>query len=121
VWKTNADGSQLIYNLGDVSWVLTSVGNVFILAAGVGFFYSGLLRRKNSLSALYVSMAAIAVVSIEVCKDLFNKNTQQAKIIFLSFQWFLWGFTLAFSDRGNVFIGNLSVLLCITLQALPDA
>ena len=68
MWKTDADGKQSIYNLGDVSWVLSSVGNVFILAAGVGFFYSGLLRRKNSLSALYVSMASIAVVSIEVCK-----------------------------------------------------
>jgi len=73
VWKTNPDGSQLTYNLGDVSWVLSSVGSVFILAAGVGFFYSGLLRRKSALSALYVSMASIAVVTVQVCMTLFNK------------------------------------------------
>lgn len=66
VWNISVDGKLSTFNLGDISWVLTSVGNVFILAAGVGFFYSGLLRRKNSLSALYVTMASMAVVTIEV-------------------------------------------------------
>lgn len=41
-----------------------------------GFFYSGLLRRKNALSMIYLSMAGLAVVS---------------------FQWFFWGYSLAFS------------------------
>ena len=33
---------------------------------GVGFFYSGLLRRKNALSMIYLSMMCLAVVSFEV-------------------------------------------------------
>lgn len=33
---------------------------------GLGFFYSGLLRRKNALSMLYLSMMTMAVVSFQV-------------------------------------------------------
>ena len=33
---------------------------------GVGFFYSGLLRRKNALSMIFLSMMTVAVVSFEV-------------------------------------------------------
>jgi len=67
VWQTNPDGSQSVYNLGDNSYVLGAVGNVFLMACGVGFFYSGLLRRKNALSALYATMASMAMVVVQVC------------------------------------------------------
>lgn len=33
---------------------------------GVGFFYSGLLRRKNALSMIWLSMMTVAVVSFQV-------------------------------------------------------
>jgi ammonia channel protein AmtB len=33
---------------------------------GVGFFYSGLLRRKNALSMIYLSVMCLAVVSFQV-------------------------------------------------------
>lgn len=33
---------------------------------GVGFFYSGLLRRKNALSMIYLSMMTVAMVSFQV-------------------------------------------------------
>jgi ammonia channel protein AmtB len=39
---------------------------VWIMVPGVGFFYSGLLRRKNALSMIYLSMMTIAVVSFQV-------------------------------------------------------
>lgn len=35
---------------------------------GVGFFYSGLLRRKNALSLIFLSVAVIGVVSFQVRK-----------------------------------------------------
>jgi ammonium transporter, Amt family len=54
---------------------------------GVGFFYSGLLRRKNALSMIWLSMMVLAMVS---------------------FQWFFWGFSLAFSETGSAYIGDLS-------------
>ena len=33
---------------------------------GVGFFYSGLLRRKNALSMIWASMMTLAVGSFQV-------------------------------------------------------
>jgi len=33
---------------------------------GVGFFYAGLLRRKNALNMIYLSMMTVAVVSFQV-------------------------------------------------------
>jgi Amt family ammonium transporter len=80
--------SPIIYNNGDIAWVLTSTALVWLMIPGVGFFYSGLLRRKNALSMIYLSMMTVAVVS---------------------FQWFFWGFSLAFSDSGGPYIGNLSM------------
>jgi len=78
--------ATVVYNPGDIAWVLASTALVWIMVPGVGFFYSGLLRRKNALSMIYLSMMTIAVVS---------------------FQWWLWGFSLTFSDTGGLFIGDL--------------
>ena len=64
---TDADGKQVIYNLGDMAWVIAAMALVFIMIPGVGFFYSGLLRRKNALSMIWASMLSIAVVSFQVC------------------------------------------------------
>ncbi|KDN45694.1 hypothetical protein RSAG8_04778, partial [Rhizoctonia solani AG-8 WAC10335] len=79
-------GETVVYNLGDIAWVLTCTALVWIMIPGVGFFYSGLLRRKNALSMIYFSMMTLAVVS---------------------FQWFFWGYSLAFSDGASAFIGDL--------------
>ena len=61
------DGTPVLYSLGDMSFVICAMALVFIMIPGVGFFYSGLLRRKNALSMIYVSMASVAVVSFQVC------------------------------------------------------
>jgi Amt family ammonium transporter len=51
--------------MGDIAWELASTALVWIMIPGVGFFYSGLLRRKNALSMIYLSMATLAVVSFQ--------------------------------------------------------
>ncbi|EGG08538.1 uncharacterized protein MELLADRAFT_42854 [Melampsora larici-populina 98AG31] len=85
---TLPDGSPpTIYNPGDLAWVLASTALVMIMTPGLGFFYSGLLRRKNALSMIFLSMAVYAVVS---------------------FQWFFWGYSLAFSPNASRFIGTLT-------------
>ncbi|KAG8895927.1 hypothetical protein FRB99_000262, partial [Tulasnella sp. 403] len=81
-----ADGSTIVYNLGDIAWVMTSSALVWLMIPGIGFFYSGLLRRKNAASMLWVSMIVLAVVSI---------------------QWFFWGYSLAYSESANNYIGDL--------------
>jgi Amt family ammonium transporter len=66
--------------------MLTSTALVLLMIPGVGFFYSGLARRKSALSLLWLSVMATAVVS---------------------FQWFFWGYSLAFSHTAGPYIGNL--------------
>ncbi|KAJ3573803.1 hypothetical protein NP233_g2198 [Leucocoprinus birnbaumii] len=85
-WHNPDTGEIVTYGLGDMAWVLTSTALVWIMIPGVGFFYSGLLRRKNALSMIYVSMMGTAVVS---------------------FQWFFWGYSLAFADNASGYIGTL--------------
>lgn len=53
---------------------------------GVGFFYSGLARRKSALSLIWLSLMSVGLVS---------------------FQWFFWGYSLAFSHNASAYIGNL--------------
>ncbi|KAF8514011.1 ammonium transporter [Hysterangium stoloniferum] len=88
-----------VYNPGDIAWTLASTALVWIMIPGVGFFYSGLLRRKNALSMIYLSMMTLAVVS---------------------FQWFFWGFSLAFSETGNAYIGDLKYFGLKGVLQLPS-
>ncbi|WVQ79914.1 hypothetical protein IAT38_002015 [Cryptococcus sp. DSM 104549] len=94
------NGTEYIYNLGDIAWVLCSMALVWLMVPGVGLFYSGLLRRKNALSMIFLSMAGVAVAS---------------------FQWFFWGYSLTFSDTGSKFIGNLDYFCLKGVLADPSA
>ncbi|KAF9579211.1 hypothetical protein BGW38_004619, partial [Lunasporangiospora selenospora] len=76
-------GSQ--YQAGDIAWTLASTALVWLMIPGIGYFYSGMARSKNALSLIMLSCCSIAVVS---------------------FQWFLFGYSLAFSKTGGKFIGN---------------
>ncbi|KAG0359087.1 hypothetical protein BG005_001395 [Podila minutissima] len=76
-------GSQ--YQSGDIAWTLASTALVWLMIPGIGYFYSGMARSKNALSLIMLSCCSVAVVS---------------------FQWFLFGYSLAFSKSGTSFIGN---------------
>ncbi len=76
-------------NTGDTAWILTSAALVMIMLPGVAFFYGGMVRKKNVLSTLMMSFAALSVVGVI---------------------WVLYGYTLGFGpDRGG-FIGGLQFL-----------
>ena len=49
-----------------MAWIICATALVWIMIPGVGFFYSGLLRRKNALSMIWASMMTLAVVSFQV-------------------------------------------------------
>ena len=71
-----------------MAWILTSTALVWIMIPGVGFFYSGLLRRKNALSMLFLSMMTLAVVSFQVRVTLlprveFQKLTCNSAVVLL--------------------------------------
>ncbi|KAF9029097.1 ammonium transporter [Hymenopellis radicata] len=83
---TDSAGTVSLFAPGDIAWTLASTALVWVMVPGVGYLYSGLLRRKNALTQIYMGVMVLAVVS---------------------FQWFFWGYSLAFSDTGSAFIGNL--------------
>lgn len=62
----DGQGATHVYNIGDIAWVLVSSSLVWIMTPGIGFFYSGLLRRKNALSMLFLSMMTVGVISFQV-------------------------------------------------------
>jgi ammonium transporter, Amt family len=70
----------------DIAWLICATALVMLMTPGVGFFYGGLVRKKNFISMVSLSFIAFALVSI---------------------QWILIGYSLAFGpDVGGV-IGNL--------------
>jgi ammonia channel protein AmtB len=78
--------------MGDIAWTLASTALVWIMIPGVGFFYSGLLRRKNALNMIYLSMMTVATVSFQVrlaVGDFYDLLTEIAVVflgLFSSFQ-----------------------------------
>ncbi|OBZ79656.1 Ammonium transporter 2 [Grifola frondosa] len=79
------DGSQ--YDKGDVAFIALCGVLVFFMVPGVAFLYSGLSRRKSALSLVWAVAASNAVAI---------------------FQWWFWGYSLAFSPTAtNGFIGDL--------------
>ncbi|KAK3951769.1 ammonium transporter AmtB-like domain-containing protein [Pseudoneurospora amorphoporcata] len=77
------------YHDGDIAFLLLCTVLVMLMIPGVGFFYSGLSRRKSALSLIFISILVCAVTSI---------------------QWFIWGFSLSFSPgvASSGLIGTLN-------------
>lgn len=98
--ESNKKAVNIFYSSGDFAWILVSAALVLLMVPGVGFFYSGLARRKSALSLIWLSMMSIAVVS---------------------FQWFFWGYSLTFSHTGDSgFIGDLSNFGLMNVLAQPS-
>jgi Amt family ammonium transporter len=74
---------------GATAWILISTALVMLMTPGVGFFYGGLVRKKNFISMITLSIVAFALVSI---------------------QWVLIGYSLAFGTDIGGFIGGLDYL-----------
>ncbi|EAA32441.1 hypothetical protein GE21DRAFT_7486 [Neurospora crassa] len=87
------------YSAGDFGWIMTCTALVLLMVPGVGFFYSGLARRKSALALIWLSLMSIAIVG---------------------FQWFFWGYSLAFSHTGSAYIGNLSNFGLMKTLAQPS-
>jgi len=72
---------------GDIAWVSVSAVLVMLMTPALGFFYAGLVRKKNLLSTLVQCLAIFAIVSLV---------------------WALWAYSLVFSKSIGGFIGDLS-------------
>ena len=67
-------------------WLMVSAALVMLMVPGVGLFYAGLVRRKNTISMIALSFVVLAVVSIF---------------------WMVIGYSLAFGPDIGGIIGNL--------------
>ncbi len=75
---------------GDVAWVLTATALVMLMTPALGFFYGGLVRKKNLVSTIVQCFIIFAVISII---------------------WALWGYCLVFGTTINGLIGYSPNLL----------
>ncbi|KAL7624987.1 ammonium transporter Amt1 [Parahypoxylon ruwenzoriense] len=98
-YTTGVTDLNQFYESGDFAWIMTCAALVLLMIPGVGFFYSGLARRKSALSLIMLSMLSIAVVD---------------------FQWFFWGYSLTFSHTGSSFIGDLNNFGLMKTLAQPS-
>lgn len=74
-------------NSGDTAWLLASSALVLLMTPALALFYGGLVRRKNVLSTLMHSMAAIPLISAI---------------------WLFFGYSLAFGPSIGGLIGDTS-------------
>ena len=84
---------------GAVAWVLGATALVMIMTPALGFFYGGLVRRKNLVATIVQCLMIFSVVSLV---------------------WALWGYTLTFGPAVHGIIGNLSHLGLNGVGAAPD-
>src|SRR5512136_1289137 len=80
----------MVLDSGDTAWVLASTALVMLMTPGVGFFYGGMVRKKNIISMIALSFIVFALVSV---------------------QWVLWGYSLSFGTDIGGFVGGLSHLV----------
>jgi Amt family ammonium transporter len=70
----------------DTAWLLVSTALVLLMTPALGFFYGGLVRSKNALNTLMMSVAALG---------------------FAGTAWALLGYSIAFG-RGSSWVGDFS-------------
>jgi Amt family ammonium transporter len=84
---------------GDTAWLLVSTALVMLMVPGLALFYGGLVRGKSVLNTMMMSVAALALVSV---------------------QWVVGGYSLAFAGDGGA-VGTLGWRLLDGVGAAPNA
>ena len=96
------NGSTHFNEIGYAStgFIIVSAALVMIMTPAVGLLYSGLSRSKNALTIIMICFMSYAVTTI---------------------QWFLFGFSLAFSETGSSMMGDFSFagMKDVLMQGLP--
>ena len=83
----------------DTVWLLIATALVLLMTPALGFFYGGLVRRKNVLATIMHSFFILALISV---------------------QWVLWGYSLAFGPDHGGLIGGLDWIALRGVGQAPD-
>jgi Amt family ammonium transporter len=76
-------------SVGDIAWISTATALVMLMTPALGFFYAGLVRKKNLVSTLVQCLIIFAISSLI---------------------WTFWGYSLTFGNSIGGFIGDLSLV-----------
>ena len=95
---TQAPGGTGAISAGDTAWVLGSSALVLLMTVGLACFYGGLVRSKNSLNTMMMSVVAMGAISV---------------------QWVLVGYSLSFAP-GSSWLGGLQWVLFRHVGAEPN-
>lgn len=76
-------------NQANIAWLLVSTSFVFFMIIGLGFFYGGLVRRKNALNTMMMSFVSLGIVGIT---------------------WTVFGYSFSYAD-GNAFSGGFGYFM----------
>jgi Amt family ammonium transporter len=74
---------------GDTAFILVSTFLVFIMTLGIAFFYGGMVRRRNVVNTMMMSVAVAGLISVV---------------------WVVAGYSLAFGDGKGTFVGAVDKL-----------
>jgi Amt family ammonium transporter len=74
--------------VGDIAWISTATALVMLMTPALGFFYAGLVRKKNLVSTLVQCLIIFAISSLV---------------------WTFWGYSITFGPSIGGFIGDLSL------------
>ncbi len=75
------------FDTGDTAWMIVATALVLIMTPGLGFFYGGMVGKKNVISTMLQSFMAMIIVTV---------------------LWIIVGFSLSFGTSIGGFIGNPS-------------
>jgi Amt family ammonium transporter len=81
---TQVTGGAAPIDPGSTAWMLVSSALVLLMVPGLALFYGGLVRRKNVLTTMLQSFAAMAIIGV---------------------QWILFGYALAFGESVGGVVG----------------
>ncbi|MEV0545212.1 ammonium transporter [Nocardia salmonicida] len=70
---------------GDTAWMLASAALVLLMTPGLAFFYGGMVRGKNVLNMIMMSVSAMGLITI---------------------LWCLYGFSMAFGEDKGKLVGD---------------
>jgi ammonium transporter, Amt family len=81
---------EIKFDSGDTAWMIVATALVLLMTPGLGFFYGGMVGKKNVISTMLQSFMAMVIVSI---------------------LWVIIGYGLSFGDSIGGIIGNPSANL----------
>jgi Amt family ammonium transporter len=87
-------------NSGDTAFLLLCAALVLFMTPGLAFFYGGLVRSKNVVNTMMMSLVAMGVVMV---------------------QWVFWGYSVAFAPNNGLLAGFLGGLEWVGLNGVALA